>query len=156
MIELLEAVPSFTSEEKEVAMELVDHALNSNNPNSSDYKFLLATIHIENLQCEMLVGYICYGATAMTIGTYDLFWIATHSDYLNKGIAKSLVTEMFKRIKPLDGRLVRVETSGQELYKGVREFYLKLGFIEEARIKDFYKPTDDLVIYTYHLSNLSQ
>ncbi|MBF0360521.1 MAG: GNAT family N-acetyltransferase [Oligoflexia bacterium] len=153
--ELLENVPSFTRDEKEVAMELVDVTINNPNiPTSKEndgYKFLLATLEIDNLKSEVVVGYICYGATAMTSGTYDLFWIATHSDYLNKGIARSLIVHMLEEIKSYDGRLVRVETSGQELYKGVRDFYLKLDFIEEARIKDFYKIGDDLVIYTYRI-----
>ena len=40
-----------------------------------------------------------------------------------------------------------VETSSTAQYIGARRFYQARGFIEEARIRDFYGPGDDKVVF---------
>jgi hypothetical protein len=47
---------------------------------------------------------------------------------------------------------VVAETSSQPKYENTRRFYLKCDYLEVARIRDYYKPGDDLVVYGKYLS----
>lgn len=44
-------------------------------------------------------------------------------------------------------RVLLVETSSTEQYHRARAFYLARGFDEEARVRDFYGPGDDRVVF---------
>ena len=60
----------FSPDEVSCARELIDSAL-SDATRGGDYRVLIAA------RGEALLGYICYGPTPMTQGTYDLYWLAT-------------------------------------------------------------------------------
>ena len=45
------------------------------------------------------------------------------------------------------GRLSVLETSGRPQYESTRGFYLKLGYTEAARLREFYDIADDKVVY---------
>src|SRR5690606_34637559 len=64
---MLRATESLNEAEVAVALELIDLTLE--NPGQSDYRFLLAR------GPAGLAGYVCYGPTPMTDGTYDLYWL---------------------------------------------------------------------------------
>ena len=87
----------------------------------------------------------------MTDATYDLYWIAVSPDSQGKGIGKLLVKFMEDDLKKLDAKLVLIDTSGKENYKGERFFYEKSGYKVQTVIKDFYRSGDDLVIYHKYL-----
>jgi ribosomal protein S18 acetylase RimI-like enzyme len=98
-----------------------------------------------------VLGYACYGPRALTDGTYDLYWIAVDSQGRRGGVGRGLLSATEAAVKQLGGRLLFVETSGLPKYAPTRAFYLGTGYTEEAIIKDFYAPGDDLFIYTKHL-----
>jgi ribosomal protein S18 acetylase RimI-like enzyme len=125
-----------------VAVELVDLALQPNNP---DYKILVAD------RDGKLVGYVCYGPTPMTEGTYDLYWIASDPAVRGQGVGASLIAGMEGDLRRLNARLIRVETSATEAYGPTRGFYASMKYTEEARIRDFYKVGDDLIMLTKRL-----
>ena len=56
-----------------------------------------------------------------------------------------------KLIVERGGRLAVVETSSREIYDPTRGFYRKMGYPEAARLKDFYAPGDDKVVYIKRL-----
>jgi ribosomal protein S18 acetylase RimI-like enzyme len=124
------------------AIELVDLALQPNNP---DYKILVAD------RDGTLVGYVCYGPTPMTEGTYDLYWIASDPEVRGQGVGASLVSGMEADLRRQTARIIRVETSATEAYGPTRGFYASMKYGEEARIRDFYKVGDDLIILTKRL-----
>ncbi|MET0405981.1 MAG: GNAT family N-acetyltransferase [Cystobacter sp.] len=95
-----------------------------------------------------LVGYVCYGPTPMTEGTYDLYWIASDPTVRGQGIGASLVSGMEADLRRQSARIIRVETSATEAYGPTRGFYASMKYVEEARIRDFYKVGDDLIILT--------
>ncbi|WP_395839005.1 GNAT family N-acetyltransferase [Cystobacter fuscus] len=121
------------------AIELVDLALQPNNP---DYKILVAD------RDGTIVGYVCYGPTPMTEGTYDLYWIASDPQVRGQGVGASLVSGMEADLRRRTARIIRVETSATEAYGPTRGFYASMKYTEEARIRDFYKVGDDLIILT--------
>ena len=122
-----------------VAIELVDLALQPSNP---DYKILVAD------RDAKIVGYVCYGPTPMTEGTYDLYWIASDPTVRGQGIGASLISGMEADLRRQKARIIRVETSATEAYGPTRGFYASMKYMEEARIRDFYKVGDDLIILT--------
>jgi ribosomal protein S18 acetylase RimI-like enzyme len=139
---LIQRIETFSQEEMTVAVELVDLALQPNNP---DYKILVAD------RDGKLVGYVCYGPTPMTEGTYDLYWIASDPAVRGQGVGASLIAGMEGDLRRLKARLIRVETSATEAYGPTRGFYASMKYMEEARIRDFYKVGDDLIMLTKRL-----
>ena len=124
------------------ALELIDLALKPNNP---DYHILVA------LKSDQPVGYVCYGPTPMTEGTFDLYWIAAHPDVRGQGIGSALVSAMEGDLRRRKARLMRVETSALEAYGPTRGFYQAMRYREEARFRDFYKVGEDLIILSKRL-----
>jgi len=133
---LLKRIETFSAEEVTCALELVDAAIQGSN----DYQILLAD------RDGAVVGYICYGPTPMTEGTFDLYWIATDPQVRGQGVGSSMVAAMEGDIRRRNGRLVRVETSAMEAYGPTRGFYASMKYKEEGRFRDFYKEGEDLII----------
>lgn len=131
---------NLTGEEKNCATELVDIYLN--NPLQTDYYFIAAVD-----MSDRPVGYVCYGKTPLTDAVYDLYWILVDADSQGRGIGKKMIESTEAILKAEGGRMLVAETSGLPTYEAARTFYAKCGFREEARIKEFYKPGDDLIIY---------
>ncbi len=141
---ILEATGVFRDEEVEVALELMDVAVND--PAQTDY--VLATFEDER---GIVRGYYCYGHTSMTRSTYDLYWIAVDPSLHGSGIGSALLKHCEQRVAAAGGSLIVVETSSLPKYEPTRRFYLRHRYDESARIRGYYAPDDDLVIYTKHL-----
>ncbi|WP_342375940.1 GNAT family N-acetyltransferase [Myxococcus stipitatus] len=139
---LIRKIETFSPQEVEVATELVGIALT---PGNTDYSIIVAD------RDGQLVGYICYGATPMTEDSYDLYWIASAPEVRGQGVGAALVSAMEGDLRRKNGRLIRVETSATEAYGPTRGFYASMKYGEEARIRDFYKVGDDLIILTKRL-----
>ena len=137
---LIDGISLFTDDERAVVIELLEET-----KRSSDYIFWGTWEDAGELS-----AFICYGPTPMTEGTFDMYWIGTKDKYQKMGRARMLVEKMKNHLQQLEGRLIRIETSGQETYASTRLFYDKMEMLEVARIKDFYHPDDDLVIYAYY------
>ena len=136
----------FGAEERAVALELIDAAVAdlSRKPLDalrSGYEIIIAE------QADAIVGYLCYGATPMTEGTFDLYWIVTDRAHRGLGIARGLVNDMERALRRREGRLVRVETSKLEAYGAARAFYAAIGYPVASVLPDFYRPGDDLITY---------
>jgi len=135
----------FTTAEIDVAMELVDIFLTK--PDQKDY-----AVYVAEEEGTRICGYMCFGPTPVAEGTYDLYWIAVDPSFQNQGIGKKLLGFMEHEMSRLRGRLIIIETSSQEKYKATQDFYLRSGYHLAARIKDFYKPGDDRMIYTKYIN----
>ncbi|PIS27719.1 MAG: GNAT family N-acetyltransferase [Candidatus Marinimicrobia bacterium CG08_land_8_20_14_0_20_45_22] len=130
----------FSSEEVNVAMELIDVCLNQKE--QKDYK-----IHVATDETDSIVGYVCYGPTPATVGTFDLYWIVVDVVCQNQGIGKQLLQFVEGEVSRKVGRLIIIETSSVEKYLPTRGFYLRNGYTIAAQIKDFYREGDDRVIF---------
>jgi ribosomal protein S18 acetylase RimI-like enzyme len=137
--EILDATAVFRPDEVTMALELFDDAVDS------DYEFLGA---FEN---DSLVAYACFGATPGTDRTYDLYWIAVHPSSQRHGSGSRLLGEIEQRLGERSARLLIVETSSRDEYAATRRFYAARGYREVARMRDYYAPSDDRVIYTKSL-----
>ena len=88
LADLLARTPEFTPDERDVALELIDEGL----AGSSDYRFFV------DEEAGRVRGYICYGRTPMTEGTFDLYWIAVDPDVKRGGLGRALVIAMEEEI----------------------------------------------------------
>ena len=138
LMKILENTPEFKPFEVVVAEELIDYYLSDEV--KSGYNILIAEDEGE------VAGYVCYGETPCTVGTWDLYWIAVDRSRRGKGIGKLLTADVEAAVRKRHGRLVFIETSSMPLYENTRQFYLARGYEVVARIPDFYMHGDDKII----------
>lgn len=139
ILDLLQTGGTFKNDEIAVAMELVDLSL----AGSVDYRVLVCDDG--NGSGGGLLGYVCYGPTPMTVGTFDLYWIASRRAARGRGVGTALVHAMEAELRAAGARIVRIETSQEDEYEAARSFYARLGYAEVGRIRDFYRHGDDLI-----------
>jgi ribosomal protein S18 acetylase RimI-like enzyme len=136
--EILRGTPEFKPFEVSVAEELIDSYLND--PSGSGYHILVAEVD------STVAGYICYGPTPLTEGTWDIYWMAVAREKQGQGIGSALMKSAEKEIVKAKGRLALIETSSTPGYEKTRHFHLSHGYGIVARIPDFYAPGDDKLI----------
>lgn len=93
------------------------------------------------------IGVAYYAPEMMTEGTWNLYLIAIHPDHQSSGHGAALVKHVEETLEASGERLLLVETSGLPAFERTRAFYRNLGFEEEARIRDFYEPGDDKIVF---------
>lgn len=136
---LLAATGFFTTDEIGIALELIDIVLTK-----KDQKDYIIFVYDDGSQ---VLGYYCIGPTPGTEGTFDLYWIAVAPAAQGKRVGTALDAHAHELIRSKGGRLVIAETSSQPRYQPTRKFYLARGYMELSRIRDYYRPGDDLVVY---------
>jgi len=141
--EIVRSTGFFREDEVTVAVELVRERLNKGA--ESGYEFIFAETG------GRTVGYSCFGLIPCTLQSYDLYWIATHRDFMNRGIGRKLLEETEAVIRSGCGNGVYVETSSKPLYTPTRAFYEKNGYMLKARFGDFYDRGDDKIVYVKYL-----
>ena len=159
--QILDATAVFRPDEISVALELFDEGVvtaggemssgdvapatssGASASTDADYVFLGAFTPEDEL-----VAYACYGPTPATDRTWDLYWIAVHPTAQGTGGGTHLLSEVERRLKEHDARMLVVETSSRPEYDATRGFYRARGYAEAARLKAFYAPDDDRVILT--------
>ena len=155
LLELLRATRSFREEEIDVAVELFDEtAARANDELEAPYDgyHFLGLYQKAAGSRPQLIGYVCFGRTPATDGTWDLYWIAVHPSAQGTGGGRMLLEEVERRVKEEGGRMIVVETSSRSDYEGTRRFYDRRGYREGARVQEFYAPGDDRVIYIRQFS----
>jgi ribosomal protein S18 acetylase RimI-like enzyme len=139
IMNILYDTPEFTPAEVQLAEEVMDAYLN--NPSQSGYYTLVAEID------GSITGYVCFGPTPITEGTWDIYWIAVNHDLQGQGIGRKLMEAAEQSIMEAKGRLILLETSSKPCYEKTNLFYQRIGYKEVGRIIDFYAIGDDRVTY---------
>jgi len=137
---LLSRIAVFNQDDQALAMELIHQTLA--NPDQKDYSFFIAAN-----QDDFPVGYVCFGSTPLTEGTFDLYWIAVDPACAGQGVGTQLLAAVEDAIKKLNGRLLIIETSSGQPYVLTRQFYLKNGYQLAETIPDFFRQGEDRVTY---------
>jgi ribosomal protein S18 acetylase RimI-like enzyme len=145
LLSMLIKTRSFTSAEIDVAMELIDIVLKDQI--QKDYQ-----IYCMVDDQDQAIGYICYGPTPMTQGTFDLYWIAVDPDFQERGVGSKLLSLLEEVVKAEGGRMILADTSTIPHYEKTQKFYLKNGFQEVARVLDYYHPGNDRVTFCRRLT----
>jgi ribosomal protein S18 acetylase RimI-like enzyme len=145
LLSMLIKTRSFTSAEIDVAMELINIVLKDQI--QKDYQ-----IYCMVDDQDQAIGYICYGPTPMTQGTFDLYWIAVDPGFQEQGVGSKLLSFLEEVVKAEGGRLILADTSTIPHYEKTQKFYLKNGFQEVARVLDYYHPGNDRVTFCRRLT----
>jgi D-alanine-D-alanine ligase len=141
--EITRAVGVFRQEETAVALEVFDEAVR-NGPGNT---YQMLGVDVEG----RLAGWICWGPTPCTLGTYDLYWMAVDPGLHGTGIGTALLSEMERRLEGV-ARIVVIETAGRPDYLPTRRFYESRGYRAAATVPDFYAPGDDQVVFVKSVS----
>ena len=135
---IVREVGVFRPDEIDVAMELVDEGLGAN---VDEYLFAVA----ESDHGEA-IGYACWGHAPMTEATYDLYWIAVAPSLHGGGVGRALLEACESDVRARGGGLLLIETEGTPAYEPTRRFYLRAGYPEVARVRDYYREGADKII----------
>jgi D-alanine-D-alanine ligase len=142
LLELTVATGVFHDHEAEVAREVLDSAL-AEGP-AGHYQCYTAA----ETPGGRPVGWVCFGPTPCTAGTFDLYWMAVERSRQRSGVGRLLLALAEKRVRERGGRQIIVETSSRDVYAGTWRFYERAGFTLAARIPDFYGQGDDKLVYS--------
>lgn len=133
----------FNAAEVEIAGELVTERLQKGV--RSGYHFILAE------RGSGLVAYACYGMIEGTQGSFDLYWIAVSPEEQRKGLGPQVFARAEAAMRKVGAKRIFADTSSSDRYAPTRGFYQRMGFVEDARLADFYGPGDGKVIYVKSL-----
>jgi ribosomal protein S18 acetylase RimI-like enzyme len=134
----------FRPEEVSCALELLAAVLDPAEGNTYEARILVD-------DGDEPVAYACFGQTPMTDATYDLYWMITAAERRGAGLGGQLLSAVESELGAREARTVRIETSSLEGQGGAQRFYRRAGYQEVGRIRDFYRPGDDLVTLTKRL-----
>ncbi|MBP8604358.1 MAG: GNAT family N-acetyltransferase [Phycisphaerae bacterium] len=140
VIDIIQATDFFRPVEIEIACEVFDEAA-ADKPGNTYQSY---TAQADGT----VVGWICFGPTPCTLGTFDVYWIAVHPAMQRHHIGTRLLAFAEAEIRRQNGRLIVNETSGSEKYLPTRYFYQRSGYVLAAEVKDFYAPGDAKWIFT--------
>ncbi len=148
VLALIRATGNFNEAEVVIAKELIDICVEQ--PEQEDYyAYVAETLHEEE---KHIAGFLLLGPTPATTGTYDMYWIAVDPKFYGRGIAQALDQFAEEFVLKRGGYWLIAETSGQPAYQRTRAFYEKQGYKTLTRIPDYYKPSDDLIVYGKRLA----
>ena len=97
-----------------------------------------------------VIGAAYYAPEPFSDRMWNLYFIAVSPSQQGQGIGGALIDHVeaeLHRAGPDAAQVLVVETSSTDQYARTREFYPKHGYVEEARIRRFYGPDDDKVVY---------
>ena len=140
---LVASTGMFSSAEVDIAVELVTERLSKGI--RSGYQFVLAE------RGARLVAYACYGQIEGTQGSFDLYWIVVAPEEQGRGLGTHVYARAEIVMRKAGAKHIYADTSSSDRYAATRGFYQRMGFVEEARLSDFYGPGDGKVIYVKEL-----
>ena len=136
---LVEATSFFSVEERDIAVELVDVALEKGD--ASGYLFVFAD------GPEGPLGYACYGPIPGTRASYDLYWIVVDPAAQGTGTGRRVLADVERRIVQAGGTRLYADTSSRAQYAPTQAFYVGVGYTIAAHLEDYYSPGDGKLTY---------
>ncbi len=94
-----------------------------------------------------LLGVAYYEPVRGTEGTWELLMIGVRADVQGRGRGRALMRHVEGDLRARGQRLLLVLTSGTPGFVRTRAFYAGLGYEQEARVRDYYAPGDDMVLF---------
>lgn len=116
-----------------------------------DHHWLVLDSHDDGV-----LGAAYYAPEPFADRVWNLYFIAVRPDRLGSGVGSVLLAAVEKTLRSRGedvARVLLVETSGTDSYANARAFYSARRFHEEARIRDFYGPGDDKVVFWKSLTD---
>ena len=111
-----------------------------NNSNTEEFWFT----YIDN-NAPISIGYCV--PEKLTEGTYNLLAIGVLKESQGKGIAREMMSYIELLLQDKGARILIIETSSDDAQIAAREFYKKIGFTQEAVIRDFWQDGEDKIVF---------
>jgi ribosomal protein S18 acetylase RimI-like enzyme len=96
---------------------------------------------------EEVVGAAYYAPEPFAHQMWNMYFLGVLPGHQGDGAGAALVSHIENVLRSIDARVLIIETSGVDSFAPTREFYLKQGYDEEARIREFYGPGDDKIVF---------
>jgi ribosomal protein S18 acetylase RimI-like enzyme len=149
VMSLLRATGNFNTAELAIADELMGIVIGQ--PGQRDYwSFVTEIVRDDHAR---IAGFLVIGPAPATIGSWHMYWIAVHPSAYGTGIARSLEQYAEDFVRCRGGYWLLAETSSQPSYERAHGFYRKQGYQMLARIPDYYRLSDDLILFGKRLAN---
>jgi ribosomal protein S18 acetylase RimI-like enzyme len=110
------------------------------NPETQDIWFTCT-----NEEKPVAIGYCI--PEKLTDGTYNLLAIGVAQDHQRKGIGSEMMGYIERILREIGARILIVETSSDDAQIGARNLYNKIGYIQAAVIKEFWKEGEDKIVF---------
>ncbi|MEM6454887.1 MAG: N-acetyltransferase [Acidobacteriota bacterium] len=97
-----------------------------------------------------LIGSVYYAPEPFSDRMWNLYFIAVAPGQQRTGLGRRLMAHVEEALRAQGEETARtliVETSSTPKYERARAFYRAIGYDEEARIRQFYGPEDDKVVF---------
>ena len=97
-----------------------------------------------------IAGAAYFGPESHSDRVWNLYFLAVSQNVQGAGIGSALVAwvEANLRTRGEDvAKLLLIETSSLESFEPTRAFYRKQGYVEEARVREYYGSGDDKIIF---------
>jgi len=88
-----------------------------------------------------------YLPTPATDRTWELLMIAVQPEQQGRGRGAALLQHIETALQAQGQRLLIVQTSGLPHFARTRAFYSKCGYVQEARILDYYADGEDMIMF---------
>jgi GNAT superfamily N-acetyltransferase len=106
-------------------------------------------IVLEN-DSNAVIGAAYFGPEGHSDRVWNLYFLAVDQRHQGGGTGSAIVAWVEANLRDRGedvAKLLLIETSGVESFAPTRAFYLKLGYAEEARVREYYGPGDDKVVF---------
>lgn len=82
---------------------------------------------------------------------WNIYFIGVHSNYQRSNFGSILMKYIEDKLRNENERIILVETSSLPHLEKARSFYTKLGYSQEACIREFYNVGEDKIIFSKFL-----
>jgi ribosomal protein S18 acetylase RimI-like enzyme len=104
------------------------------------------------LDQKVVLGLVYCSPERMTDGTCNLLLIAVRENLQGQRVGSRLTRHLEQTLSQRNARVLIVETSGLAEFDRTRAVYATLGYVEVARIPEFYATGEDKVVFWKRLS----
>jgi ribosomal protein S18 acetylase RimI-like enzyme len=95
----------------------------------------------------MVVGAAYFAPEPFAHHIWNLYFLGVTPAAQGDGVGGALVAHVESVLRTRGERVLIIETSGVPSFEATREFYRTHGYTEEARIREFYGPGADKVVF---------
>ncbi len=98
----------------------------------------------------VVLGGAYFGPESHSDRVWNLYFLAVSPQHQGGGTGTALMsyieTDLRRRGEGV-ARVLLIETSGLPNFAPTRDFYRKHGYVQEARIREYYGPGDDKIVF---------
>ena len=101
-------------------------------------------------EVNTVIGAAYFGPESHSDRVWNLYFLAVTKQHQGGGTGTALVRYVEANLRARGdavAKLLLIETSSVDGFEQTRAFYRKLGYVEEARVREYYGPGDDKVIF---------